>query len=365
MSLFSLTSTSLLVLLAVLSLALPVALVLTWRRRPHGVLGGAARLVVVIICQALAVTSVGLAANNSFGFYNSWSDLLGTRAAASPAAATNRLVPADGSQGRIVSLSVPVSGPVPRGASRALTVLAWLPPQYGQPAYRHTRFPVTMMLPGQPGTPQGVFAQFGFAQAATAAIADHAVTPFVAVFPPLMIAPPRDTECTDVPGGPQAETWLSHDVRSHVLSSLRVSSDARRWSTMGWSTGGFCAAKLLLHHPSLFHAAVGFGAYFDSETDKTTGRLFGHSQALRNENSPLWLVQHRPLPTTNLLIVVSTQDRSSYDGVFYADSQAMIAATTGTPGVSTIVLDSGGHNYRVYQPTVPQALAWLGRTAGL
>lgn len=180
-----------------------------------------------------------------------------------------------------------------------------------------------------------------------------------------MVDPPRDTECTDVPAGPQAETWLSRDVREHVVNSPRVTTDAHRWSTMGWSTGGFCAAKLLLRHPTLFNAAVGFGAYYDSETDKTTGRLFGHSQALRNENSPLWLIQHRPRATNNLLIIVSKADRSSYDGRFYANSKTMIAATTGMPGVSTIVLESGGHNFRVYQPTLGQALTWLGRTAGL
>lgn len=33
-----------------------------------------------------------------------------------------------------------------------------------------------MMLPGQPGTPQGVFTQFAFAKAATTAIADRSVT---------------------------------------------------------------------------------------------------------------------------------------------------------------------------------------------
>lgn len=180
-----------------------------------------------------------------------------------------------------------------------------------------------------------------------------------------MIAPPRDTECTDVPHGPQAERWLSHNVRNYVTAHLRVTTNPRHWSTMGWSTGGFCAAKLLLRHPTLFNAAVGFGAYYDAETDKTTGSLFGGSRALRNMNSPLWLVQHRPRPVTNLLIIVSTEDKDSYSGVFYADSKKMNAATVGVAGVSTILLPSGGHNYHIYQPTLSQALAWLAHTASL
>lgn len=63
--------------------------------------------------------------------------------------------------------------------------------------------------------------------------------------------------------------------------------------------------------------------------------------------------------------MVSKQDRDSYGGAFYADSKTMIAATAGIPGVSTILMPSGGHNYRVYAPTLPQALAWLGGAVGL
>lgn len=106
------------------------------------------------------------------------------------------------------------------------------------------------MLPGQPGTPEGDFSQFQFAQQATQAIRSGAVKPFVGVFPPLMIAPPRDTECTDVPHGPQAETWLAKDVRTAVLRDVRITPDGKQWSAAGWSTGGFCAAKLLLRRGS-------------------------------------------------------------------------------------------------------------------
>jgi S-formylglutathione hydrolase FrmB len=137
------------------------------------------------------------------------------------------------------------------------------------------------------------------------------------------------------------------------------------WSAMGISTGGFCAAKLLVRHRDLFHAAVGFGAYYDAESDKGTGQLFGGSQTLRDQNSPEWLLSHGPAMATNLLIVASRKDRDSYEGVFYADAKKMIAQTAGIPGVSTIVLPSGGHSYQTYAPTLPEALGWLGRVAGL
>lgn len=348
----SLTGRPLLVLLVALAALLPLVLILTWRRRPGGLTGQLVRLVGILLAQVLAVGAVGVWANNSFGFYDSWADLEGMPVGTLHAQ-TNGLLPASGSEGRLVQLAVK------GGKSKAKgDVLVWLPPQYNQAAFRDVRFPVMMMMPGQPGTPEGVFQQFDFAKQATKAIKDGQIKPFVAVFPPIMIDPPRDTECTNVPKGPQAETWLATDVRNAVLAKLRVSADGRQWAAAGWSTGGFCAAKLVLHYPTEFHAAVSIGGYFDSETDHTTGPLFGNSAQLRRENSPIWLITQPANRNANLLIIVGKQDVHSYEGVFYADSKQMIDATRGYPNVSSIVLPTGGHNYTLYRQTLPAAFAW-------
>src|SRR4029453_14107112 len=104
----------------------------------------------------------------------------------------NGPLPVGGAEGRVVALTV--NG---KASGTSGIVLVWLPPQYNKPAFKNTQFPVLVMLPGQPGTPEGNFSQFQFAQQATQAIRSGVVKPFVGVFPPLMIAPPRDTECTD------------------------------------------------------------------------------------------------------------------------------------------------------------------------
>jgi len=353
-------------LLVVLALALPLALVAAVWRMSRGWGRGIVTIVGVLVCQGLAVIAAGVVANDQFGFYNSWNDLLGQGTGAPQTPTPNGLVPKG--QGSVVSVSVPLpadTGARGGGAGASMGVLVWLPREYEQPQYQQTKFPVVMMMPGQPGTPQGVFRQFNFGAQATQAIERHQVKPFIAVFPPLMIAPPRDTECTDVPQGPQAETWMFHIVRSAVLKSFRATADGKQWSAMGWSTGGFCAAKLLLRHPTLFHAAVGFGAYYGAETDKSTGDLFKGSQRLRNENSPILLIQRPRSEPARLLIIVSRLDRASYDGRFYADTKKMIEASRGVPGVATLVLPKGAHNYKVYRSTVPQALTWLGQNAGL
>jgi Putative esterase len=356
----SLTGRPLLILLVALALLIPLVLVLTRQTGRRRLLDAIPRLLAILIAQVLAVAAVGLWANNTFGFYDNWADLFGGSQEGSLHAEANGVVPQTRGEGRVVLLTV--NGKASRASG---IVLVWLPPQYDSPAFRKTRFPVLMMMPGQPSTPESVFTQFQFARRATQAIRSHAVEPFVAVFPPLMIDPPRDTECTNVPHGPQAETWLATDVRNAVLSHFRVTPDGRQWSAAGWSTGGFCAAKLLLRHRADFNAAASIGGYFDAETDRSTGDLFGGSAQLRRENSPLWLVHQPGQSDANLLIVVSEADAHSYAGVHYADSEKMIQQTRGYPNVDTIVLPSGGHNYMVYRQTLPGVFAWCGRTAGL
>jgi enterochelin esterase-like enzyme len=240
-------------------------------------------------------------------------------------------------------------------------LLVWLPPQYDAPAYAHRKFPVLMFLAGQPSTPQVVFRQFHFADVATKAVTTGQVPPFIAVFPTLMIDPPRDTECTDIPGGPRAESWLSQDVPAFLTSHFRARPLGRDWATMGWSTGGFCASKLVTSHPSKFASAVGFGAYYQPIEDHTTGNLFRGHRRLELHNSPQWMyLHHNGLHQGRLLIVAGRQDKESW-----LSSQQMLTATAGDPAVSNIAFPVGGHNYRNYAAYLPLALRWSAKSWAL
>lgn len=345
----SLTGLPLLLLVGAATLVAPVVTGLVWRTGRHRRLGVLGRVAAVLGCQALAVSTTFLAVNRDFVFYSSWGDLLGT-SAPTPAIETQNLVRPG--QGTVDVVQV-------HGAASGVDapVLVWRPPQYDQPAYAHTKFPVLMVLPGQPSSPAVMFAHFGFGAAATAAVDAHLVKPFVAVFPPLMTDPPRDTECTDVPGGPKAETWLSHDVRDAVLQHARVETSPSSWSVAGYSTGAFCAVKLVLAHPRLFTDAAGFGGYYQPITDRTTGNLFGGSRIRYDENSPLWLYGRTGLASGHRLLLITSQG----DPDSYGETEKMLAATRGDPGVSSLVFSTGGHNYRNYAGSVPAVLRWLGQ----
>lgn len=341
-----------------LALLIPIALVVTWQRRPRGVPGALVRLVAILLSQLLALLTGLLIANREYDFYSSWSDLLGIKSNGAVAAGDSDVPTADSGQGRIESRTVRSTGTGP-GAER-LQVLVWLPDGYDDAAKRKTQLPVLMMLPAQPSAPQATVKSWDFPAQASAAIQAGKIKPFIAVFPPIMIDPPRDTECTDVPKGPQAETWLTDNVRDDITEHYSASPKAADWYAAGFSTGGYCAGKLLIRNRDKFGAAVSIGGYFNALQDDTTGDLWGGSTKLRNENSPRWIIKQGSVPATNLLIITSKEDRSSYEGKEYADSKQMIADTEDVPGVSTILLDSGGHNLSTYGPTLPAALAWLG-----
>ena len=115
------------------------------------------------------MVSTFLVVNRDFVFYASWGDLLGTSAAPPSISTANLVGPGEGR----VEI-VQVHGP--SGDSGG--VLVWLPPQYDQPAYAHTKFPVLMVLPGQPSQPPVMFSHFYFGGSASRAIAAHTVRPF-------------------------------------------------------------------------------------------------------------------------------------------------------------------------------------------
>jgi len=349
---FDLNGLPTLVLSVTLAVALPALIVVLWSRRRttasgahHPALRVAGRASLVVLAQLTAVSALFLLVNNQYGFYSSWADLLGQGGGAPSAIQVSHVNPGDGTA---EVLAVTSKSGVTADA------LVWLPPGYNDSGQT---YPVVMFLPGQPATPMHVFQEYDFGNAASQAIASGRIKPFVAVFPPIMIAPPRDTECVDIPNGPQAETWLTTDVPNALQATYRVEPLGKHWSLMGWSTGGLCAAKLLLKYPASYSAAVSFGGDFQAYVDSTTGDLFAGDPKLRDENSPLWLYGQYGMRGGSLLIVAGQQDPWAWK-----PAEQMSFAARGDSSVTLISFPTGGHNYRNYKTYVPSALDWLAKT---
>ena len=357
-----------------LAVAIPVMLLILWRQTPRKPRWAAAFLVGVLLAQASAISAVAVSVNRDYGFYPTWSSLWGTPTAPPVVVAGTRLGvnAVIGTRRRVLPLTGGAASDIGRyerttlkGAQSGLSapVVTWLPPQYHDRRYAKTIFPVVMVLGGADVQIQTVIDRLNFATTASAEIRSGRVAPFVAVFPEINVAMPVETECTNYPGGPQAFTWLNQDVRNWAPSTLRITKDGRRWSVMGWSTGGYCAALLHLREPARFGAAASVEGYYYPEPGGGTGnlaQLMKQYPALINEYSPTWLLQHRPPARVHLLVMSSNTDPQSYP-----QTREFLRLMQNAPGVQPYLVQNLGHSLDTYQAVLAPILNWMASVADL
>ncbi len=355
-----LTGPGLLTLAALAALAAPVAAVAGWRRLGGpGPVGLLARIGVLVGCQLTTLTLVAVGLNDEFVFYGSWSELFGagprTAQQAASAGDLDRSLSAeltrDARAGVGTLVSLPIAGT--RSHVRAGAATAYLPPQYGDPSYADRGFPVVELLSGFPGGPATWVHSLHLATVLDGLIRSGRSAPFIAVVPEQNVASPRDTECVNVVGGPQVETYLTYDVRAAAERAFRTDRD---WTVLGYSTGGYCAADLALRHPDLFTAAVSIAGYNAPAHDSTTRNLFGNEPALARLYSPIWLVSHHPQENLHLLLI-----SSRLDSIAYRASEQLTQAARPPLQLATLVLPTGGHNFRTFGAELPVGFGWLSR----
>lgn len=372
-----LTSNKVLALAFVCAVLLFVGTVWLWprlaRRNWRAVSG---RVGLLLATQLVLFVSVGLGANQAFGFYASWSDLFGRetdqgvvvdhtalRGAGGPLHVVGtRRVDAPGgaslpsSVGQVQRVDI-----VGRTTHIASPAYVYLPPEYFQPRYRTRTFPATVVLTGYPGTAQALVDKLNYPRTALQLAKDGRMRPMILVMLRPTVAPPRDTECVDVPGGPHTESFFAKDLPDAVTAHYRVGKKPGSWGIVGDSTGGYCALKLAMHHPGVYAAGAGLSPYYKAPTDPTTGDLFQGDETLRNEANLWWYLKHRPAPDTSLLVTSSKAGEHNYkDTLKFIDR---VRANNSTR-IASIILDSGGHNFNTWRREIPATLEWLSGRLG-
>lgn len=335
----------------------------------------AARAGMLVANQLVAVLLLGAALNNWGYFYSSWADLLGTQTnhghlveASGPgpvlAGGTGRgVVPMNkphkttraqrhgwARDGRLVAVRI-------SGSATGLSTDAyvWLPPQYFQHRYAHSRFHAVEVMTGYPGSPVQLVRTIRYPAEALSLVRSHQMRPMVLVMTQVDIGMRRDTECTDVYAGPQVESFLGQDLPASISAAYRVRPNG--WGAIGDSTGGYCAAKLAMLNPHVFSAAVSLSGYFTTLHDVTTGSLWGGSRRLRNLNNLDWRMQHLPAPPVSLLVASTGQQSQSAQGI--ANSRTFISLAKPPMRVSSLIQPYGGHNPHTWRSELPIVLPWL------
>ncbi|GAA0684684.1 alpha/beta hydrolase-fold protein [Kitasatospora atroaurantiaca] len=370
-----LTSHKVLALSALVSVLLIVGTVWLWPRLANrSWVAVCGRLGTILGTQLAVMVTLGLLANNYFAFYSSWADLLGTNNDG-PVTIQNQMLGGGKHPGvqqisnenvrgtNTVGREPAVVGKLERiripGASTGLATegYVYLPPQYFQPDYQNKKFPAVIAITGFPGDAKNLITKLNYPSSELQLIKEGKSKPTVLVMMRPSPAMPRDTECEDIPGGPQSETYFAKDVPQAIRGSYRIADGAGSWGVIGNSTGGYCALKLAMKHPDVFSAAVSLSGYYRAAEDPTTGDLFGGSQQRRDAADLDWRLANLPKPQVSLLVGGSKEG----DGDYYSATRKFIdGAKGGATKVSSITLETGGHNFNTWSRMLPASLGWLG-----
>jgi len=361
-----LLSTFTIALALALTIAAPVVCLLVWDRLgSNRLIRLAVRTALLVTAQILAVALAGLALNRAYDFYTSWSELLGgpivtTTAApatggsagrADAAFAASTAAAYRAGHGTVVRITIPGAA----SGVAAHTALVYLPAAYGNPAAAGVSFPVVELLDGFPGSPWSWTGPMQVQHVLDKLIAGMQSLPFIAVMPTQNISYPRDAECVNVVGGAQVDTYLTTDVHRTMTSNFRASSSPSSWSTMGFSTGGYCAINLAMRHPDMFSAAVSLSGTGRPSHDHSTGDLFGRSIAIGDSNTPFWEAAHWNSRNRLSIMMIA----GSAEPLEYRDARGLPGLARGTLTITNTLIAHGGHNFTLWRAVEPYAFNWL------
>ncbi len=353
-------SSAVLVVGIVLAVAAVGGTLVAWGRvRGPAALRVVQRVGLVLLCQLTAVGVVGVTINRLDGFFATWTDVAGILKDVGGAVPTVTASPQVHTAGSVTehpaTAAEATRGPFTwsgglwrahaHGAASGVTgdVLVWTPPGYDP--HRPGGYRVLLALSGYPGTPVTTINGLDLPAAVTSRATDGRLPATIVVTASTNIGG-RNWDCADVPGGPRVTTWLTRDVAQLVGQSFDVAP--RRWTTIGVSTGAYCAVRLALTEPTHIGAAIALSGDDAADSPALTGRL-AHANDLRT------LVAAGATPPVSLFLGASRQD-----GTTVADAEALRAAAG--PGVTTTVhvRDVGGHVWPVWAAMAACGLDWLG-----
>ena len=233
-----------------------------------------------VLALLFAMVSGVAVVNVYYGYYQTWgalsADLTNSYANFAPAgthgktnAVAGQANPADqlpGTRSRI---------------SREAAV--YLPPQYFQRLRPHP-FPgrgTVTRLTGQPGE---LVLQINIQSIMDQLINKRLVGPMIVVMP--SIDPQHGfQECVDAPGALD-DTYISQDVPAAIRARYRASLVPAEWGIGGYSSGGYCAANLVLRHRASLRGRGVLDGYF-RPIDGPAAAALHRDRRLRSPERPL------------------------------------------------------------------------------
>jgi hypothetical protein len=186
--------------------------------------------------------------------------------------------------------------------------------------------------------------------------------PEIVVFVGQYGGPYADSECAD--SFDQREwfdRYLGVDVPSYVDAHFRTIATPAARSLLGFSSGGYCAAAAITHHPDVFSTAMIFSGYFETgiqtSTTPVAGRPFNNDPALEARVSPMLVVPGIARSVRSQLFLTFSADPQNR---FYGDQITAFSNVLDANGVSIGILPTPlGHSWAAVREQLPGMLSLL------
>ncbi len=247
-------------------------------------------------------------------------------------------------------------------------VYVYLPPQYFQKPYLHTKFPVIELLHGSPGNPAAWVDVMGVIPTFLSLLETHPSDAAVLVMPDTDGGMQYGLQCLNNPGGIQDMTFVGVDVPDAIARIARVQSPGLAWGLAGYSEGGYCTANIALQDPSRWGAAGVMSGYFspiDSqvpEGNKPGAKpeqvdVFRGHPALRLLNSPQDYITRVPINDVlpPFWLAAGGEDKSD---VHAAENFRQLLETR-VANVPFVIIPGGGHQGSVWRAALGPMLTWM------
>ncbi|MDN3295571.1 alpha/beta hydrolase-fold protein [Streptomyces ficellus] len=239
-------------------------------------------------------------------------------------------------------------------------VWVWAPPQYFDPTYARSGFPVLIALPGGNGYPNNYW--MGTDLKLQSSISEWSKEgkslPFIVVMPVLNPDDKHYYDGSDIPGQPKMGTWMTEDVPDFVRANFRTFTSRDGWAFMGSSSGAFVGLKSVLKHPDKFKAVIASGPDLVPDSPLWSGH-----EAQKQANNPEKLAKALGAQpdTKDHEVYLAFQVGSKESGLGNVES-FMKTYTKGPVKTRLQVIPDGEHNARTYVKGMGDgSIQWISR----
>jgi hypothetical protein len=315
----------------------------------------------LILSNVLVVSSVGISINRAGTFYAGWSDLFGFQSNLKQIAIAPEnlslltkkdLQTAKKTKAGSLIFKKVITGQDSGVSARVIVVMT--PKVVNEIKHSKnfalgTDYQVVELFPGYPGVPETWIGALKGLDAMENMEKENKIPPTIAIIPAINVVPGLDTECLNIPGTSDVETWLTSDMKTFAQRFIGV--DERKWSAFGYSTGGWCSAEVGIRHQDQYGSIVSLAGYFAPAF--SAGVTSSERAVLKNEYDLVATLHAQP-NTLQMMAIYSRQNDFETKSLFNFKNKV-----SDVLALKTVEIPEGGHNIKTWQPYVYTGFEWL------